>query len=416
MQCGLIGEHLTHSYSCEIHAMLADYDYKLIELAPSALDGFMREKRFDAINVTIPYKQAVMAYLDEISPTAKSIGAVNTVVNRGGKLFGYNTDYAGMLALAGRLKIDAGGKKLLILGTGGTSKTALAAAKALGAGEIYRVSRSGRDGAISYEEALDKHSDAKIVFNATPAGMFPFADTQAIHLENFKKLETVLDVVYNPLRTNLVLEAQGMKKAAEGGLYMLAAQAVYASALFLGKEASQADIERTYGTVYHEKRNIVLTGMPSSGKSSVGRLLAERTGKDFFDSDELIVEKIGMPIAEFFSRNGEAEFRRIEQEVLKVLSGKNGAVIATGGGAVLNGENVKALKRNGTVVFLDRSPEKLCPTADRPLSSSREALMKRYAERYTIYKSSADAVVNGDGTVARTAEKVFEELAEVLSR
>ena len=411
MKCGLIGEHLTHSYSCELHAMLADYDYTLMELAPSALDAFLKEKDFDAINVTIPYKQAVMAYLDEISPTAKSIGAVNTIVNKGGRLFGYNTDYAGMLALARRLKIDAKGKKLLILGAGGTSKTAFAAAKTLGAGEIYKVSRSGRDGAISYDEARDRHSDAEIIFNTTPAGMFPFPDAQAIRLENFKKLEAVLDVVYNPLRTDLVLEAQKMNRAAEGGLYMLAAQAVYASALFLGKEASGEDIDRAYRAVYNEKRNIVLIGMPSSGKSSVGRLLAEKTGKTFFDSDDLIIEKIGLPIAEFFSRNGEAAFRQIEHEVIRELSAENGAVIATGGGAVLNGENAKALKRNGTVIFLDRSPEKLFPSDDRPLSSSREALMQRYRERYDIYKSSADIAVNGDGTVDKTAEKVFEALS-----
>lgn len=410
MKCGLIGEHLTHSYSCEIHAMLADYDYKLMELAPTELDAFMKTGNFDAINVTIPYKQAVIPYLDEISPNAKTIGAVNTIVNKGGKLFGYNTDYAGMLDLAKKLKIDAAGKKLLILGTGGTSKTALAAAEALGAAEIYKVSRSCKDGAISYMEAIEKHSDAQIIFNTTPAGMFPAVDTQAMQLENFEKLEAVLDVVYNPLRTDLVLEAQKLNKAAEGGLYMLCAQAVYASALFLGKEADDRNIKRAYGAVFNAKRNIVLTGMPSSGKSSVGRLLAEKTGKAFFDSDALIVEKIGMPIAEFFSRNGEAAFRRIEHDVIKALSAKTGAVIATGGGAVLDGKNAKALKRNGTVVFIDRSPEKLFPSDDRPLSSDREALMQRYNERYEIYKRSADIIINGDGTIAQTAERIFEEL------
>ena len=410
MKCGLIGEHLTHSYSCEIHAMLADYDYKLMELAPSGLGAFMKTGCFDAINVTIPYKQAVIPYLDEISPTAKSIGAVNTIVNESGKLFGYNTDYAGMLALAKKLKINAAGKKLLILGTGGTSKTARAVAETLGAAEIYKVSRSRKDGAVSYAEAVEKHSDAQIIFNTTPAGMYPNADGQAIELEHFRQTEAVLDVVYNPLRTNLVLEAQKMNKAAAGGLYMLCAQAVYASALFLGKKAADSDIERAYKAVYNEKRNLVLTGMPSSGKSSVGRLLAEKTGKAFFDSDALIVEKIGMPIAEFFGKNGEAAFRRIEHEVIKALSVKTGAVIATGGGAVLDAENVRALKRNGTVVFLNRSPEKLFPSGDRPLSSDREALMQRYNERYEIYTRSADVVINGDGTLVQTAERIFEEL------
>lgn len=408
MRCGLIGEHLTHSYSCEIHAMLADYEYRLIELAPADLEAFLKSKSFDAINVTIPYKQAVMPYLDGISAGAESIGAVNTVVNRNGRLFGYNTDLSGMLALAHRIGIDAKGKKVLILGTGGTSKTAFHAAKALGAGEIYKVSRSGRDGALTYNEAVEKHRDAQIIFNTTPAGMFPHFDTQAIPLEGFDALEALLDVVYNPLRTNLVLAAQAMGAAADGGLYMLAAQAVYASALFLGREAATADIERAYGAVYNSKRNIVLIGMPSCGKSSVGRLLAEKTGKEFFDSDGIIVERTGMPIAELFARQGETAFRTIEHEVLAGLAAKSGAVIATGGGAVLAADNVRALKRGGTAVFLDRSPEKLVSTADRPLSPDRESLMRRYAERYEKYLSAADVTVNGDGTVGETAEKVYE--------
>ncbi len=410
MRCGLIGERLTHSYSCEIHAMLADYEYRLIELAPEDLEAFLKSRSFDAINVTIPYKQAVMPYLDKISPGAESIGAVNTVVNRNGRLFGYNTDLPGMLALAQRTGVDAKGKKVLILGTGGTSKTAFHAAKTLGAGEIYKVSRSGRDGALTYAEAAEKHCDAQIVFNTTPAGMFPRFDTQAISLEGFDALEALLDVVYNPLRTNLVLAAQAMGAAADGGLYMLAAQAVYASALFLGRKAARTDIERAYGAVYNSKRNIALIGMPSCGKSSVGRLLAEKTGKAFFDSDEIIAERTGMPIAEFFARQGEAAFRTIEHEVLAELAAKSGAVIATGGGAVLDGDNMRALKRGGTAVFLDRSPEKLVSTPDRPLSSDRESLMRRYAERYEKYLGAADVTVNGDGTVDETAEKVYETI------
>ncbi len=410
MRCGLIGERLTHSYSCEIHAMLADYEYRLIELAPEDLEAFLKSRSFDAINVTIPYKQAVMPYLDKISPGAESIGAVNTVVNRNGRLFGYNTDLPGMLALAQRTGVDAKGKKVLILGTGGTSKTAFHAAKTLGAGEIYKVSRSGRDGALTYAEAAEKHCDAQIVFNTTPAGMFPRFDTQAISLEGFDALEALLDVVYNPLRTNLVLAAQAMGAAADGGLYMLAAQAVYASALFLGRKAARTDIERAYGAVYNSKRNIALIGMPSCGKSSVGRLLAEKTGKAFFDSDEIIAERTGMPIAEFFARQSEADFRTIEHEVLTELAAKSGAVIATGGGAVLDGDNMRALKRGGTAVFLDRSPEKLVSTPDRPLSSDRESLMRRYAERYEKYLGAADVTVNGDGTVDETAEKVYETI------
>ena len=410
MRCGLIGEHLRHSYSCEIHAMLADYEYKLIELSPAELGSFLKSKSFDAINVTIPYKQAVIPYLDEISPTAKNIGAVNTIVNRDGALCGYNTDLPGMLALAGRIGIDAKGKKALILGTGGTSKTAFYAAKKLGAAEIYKISRSGRDGALTYAEAIEKHGDARIIFNTTPVGMYPDIDKQALSLEHFQNLDALLDVVYNPLRTNLVLEAQKRGVSAEGGLYMLAAQAVYASALFLGGKALQSDIERAYGAIYNAKRNIALIGMPSCGKSSVGRLLSQRTGKAFYDSDDIIVERTGMPIADFFAEHGEAAFRKAEREVIAELASKSGAIIATGGGSILDEDNVKALERSGTVVFLDRSPDKLVFSPDRPLSSDRESLMRRYAERYEKYKSAADIIVNGDGELHRTAESVYTEI------
>ena len=407
MRYGLIGEHLGHSYSREIHALIADYKYELTELKPEELGVFLRKREFNAINVTIPYKQAVIPYLDGISENAASIGAVNTIVNRNGRLFGYNTDLAGMLALAKRIGIDAKGKKLLILGSGGTSKTARAAAKILGAGEIITVSRSGKNGDVSYEEVAEKHADARIVFNTTPAGMYPDTDGQAIDLAPFKKCEAVLDVVYNPLRTDLVLDAQARGMAADGGLYMLTAQAVYASALFLGREADASDIEKTFLRVYNDKRNLVLTGMPSSGKTTVGKLLAEKTGRAFFDSDDLIIKKIGMPIAEFFKKNGEAAFRTAEAEVIAELSKKSGCVIATGGGAVLNDGNVRRLRHNGTLYFLDRSPEKLMATADRPLSSDREALMRRYNERYGIYTSTADVIINADGSVTDTAEQIL---------
>ncbi|MDO4982972.1 MAG: shikimate kinase [Eubacteriales bacterium] len=406
MRYGLIGEHLGHSYSREIHALIADYKYELAELKPEELGGFLRKREFNAINVTIPYKQAVIPYLDGISENAASIGAVNTIVNRNGRLFGYNTDLAGMLALAKRIGIDAKGKKLLILGSGGTSKTARAAAKILGAGEIITVSRSGKNGDVSYEEVAEKHADARIVFNTTPVGMFPYTDGQAIDLAPFKKCEAVLDVVYNPLRTDLVLDAQARGMAADGGLYMLTAQAVYASALFLGREADASDIEKTFLRVYNDKRNLVLTGMPSSGKTTVGKLLAEKTGRAFFDSDDIIVEKLGMPIADFFEKSGEAAFRTAESEVIAELSKKSGCVIATGGGAVLNDGNVRRLRHNGTLYFLDRSPEKLMATADRPLSSDREALMRRYNERYGIYTSTADVIINADGAVTDTAEQI----------
>ena len=435
MKYGLIGEHLTHSYSCEIHAAIADYAYELTELRPEELGDFLRRRDFCGINVTIPYKQAVIPYLDGVSGKAARIGAVNTIVNRDGKLFGYNTDYAGMRAQAERIGIRAAGKKVLILGTGGTSKTALVLAEDLGAGEILRVSRKkqspndaeskaecgrqndpqiellrGNDGIIGYEEACTLHRDAAIIINTTPAGMYPHPDGQAVTLEPFSEAEAVLDVVYNPLRTDLVLEAQSRGIPTEGGLYMLSAQGAAASALFRNIELPEGDTEKAFLNVRDKKRNIVLIGMPTSGKTSVGRLLADRTGLHFRDTDEEIVKKTGLPIPAYFEKYGEAAFRKEESAVIRALAAEGGRVIATGGGAVLNPENVRILKRNGILVFLDRSPEKLTAAPDRPLSMDREALLKRYRERYGLYCAAADLRIPGDGTVEETAASIEQEM------
>lgn len=409
MTCGLIGRRLGHSYSPQIHRALADYDYKLWELEPEELETFFRRRDFTGVNVTIPYKQAVIPLLDELSETARAIGAVNTVVRRGGKLYGDNTDSAGMAALIHRIMLSLEGKKVLILGTGGTSKTAVAVARSLGAAEVYRLSRSGRDGALTYEDAARLHADADVLINTTPGGMYPAVEGCPVALDAFPNLSGVVDAVYNPLRTNLVLQARSRGIPAEGGLYMLAAQASYASALFRGCETSQRDIDLAYQTVRREMENIVLIGMPSSGKSTVGRALAERLGKRFADSDALVTERIGMPIADYFAQRGEAAFREREQEAVADLAATGGQVIATGGGAILRPENITALRRSGRLVFLDRSPEKLIATADRPLASDREALRRRYEERYDLYCAAADLHIDGDGTVEETAQRIEKE-------
>ena len=409
MTCGLIGRRLGHSYSPQIHRALADYDYKLWELEPEELETFFRRQDFTGVNVTIPYKQAVIPLLDELSETARAIGAVNTVVRRGGKLYGDNTDFAGMAALIHRIMLSLEGKKVLILGTGGTSKTAVAVARSLGAAEVYRLSRSGRDGALTYEDAARLHADADVLINTTPGGMYPAVEGCPGALDAFPNLSGVVDAVYNPLRTNLVLQARSRGIPAEGGLYMLAAQATYASALFRGCETSQRDIDLAYQTVRREMENIVLIGMPSSGKSTVGRALAERLGKRFADSDALVTERIGMPIADYFAQRGETAFREREQEAVADLAATGGQVIATGGGAILRPENVTALRRSGRLVFLDRSPEKLIATADRPLASDREALRRRYEERYDLYCAAADLHIDGDGTAEETAQRIEKE-------
>ena len=412
MKYGLIGEHLTHSYSCEIHAQIADYEYELHELAPSELGGFLTKREFNAINVTIPYKQDVIPYLDGISDTAKRIGAVNTIVNRGGKLYGDNTDFAGMLALAKHIGVDMKGKKVLILGTGGASKTGHALAEYMGAESVYYVSRSGKNGSITYEQAVSEHSDAQVIINATPVGMFPKQGGRPIDISVFPKLEGVLDAIYNPLRTNLILDAQERGIPAEGGLYMLSAQAVHAAAVFQDIPLDESLVDKAFKSVKNDKQNIVLIGMPSSGKTTVGRILAEKCGKELADTDEYIVKKIGMPIADFFAKHGEAEFRKIEKETVAGLASTGGKIIATGGGAVLDAENVRALKQNGVLVFLDRRPENLIATDDRPLSSRRSALEKLYAERYDIYCAAAEVHIDANTTPGAEADSILKELTK----
>lgn len=412
MKYGLIGEHLTHSYSCEIHAQIADYEYELHELAPSELGGFLTKREFNAINVTIPYKQDVIPYLDGISDTAKRIGAVNTIVNRGGKLYGDNTDFAGMLALAKHIGVDMKGKKVLILGTGGASKTGHALAEYMGAESVYYVSRSGKNGSITYEQAVSEHSDAQVIINATPVGMFPKQGGRPIDISAFPKLEGVLDAIYNPLRTNLILDAQERGIPAEGGLYMLSAQAVHAAAVFQDIPLDESLVDKAFKSVKNDKQNIVLIGMPSSGKTTVGRILAEKCGKELADTDEYIVKKIGMPIADFFAKHGEAEFRKIEKETVAGLASTGGKIIATGGGAVLDAENVRALKQNGVLVFLDRRPENLIATDDRPLASRRSALEKLYAERYDIYCAAAEVHIDANTTPGAEADAILKEFTK----
>ena len=412
MKYGLIGEHLTHSYSCEIHAQIADYEYELHELAPSELGGFLTKREFNAINVTIPYKQDVIPYLDGISDTAKRIGAVNTIVNRGGKLYGDNTDFAGMLALAKHIGVDMKGKKVLILGTGGASKTGHALAEYMGAESVYYVSRSGKNGSITYEQAVSEHSDAQVIINATPVGMFPKQGGRPIDISAFPKLEGVLDAIYNPLRTNLILDAQERGIPAEGGLYMLSAQAVHAAAVFQDIPLDESFVDKAFKSVKNDKQNIVLIGMPSSGKTTVGRILAEKCGKELADTDEYIVKKIGMPIADFFAKHGEAEFRKIEKETVAGLASTGGKIIATGGGAVLDAENVRALKQNGVLVFLDRRPENLIATDDRPLASRRSALEKLYAERYDIYCAAAEVHIDANTTPGAEADAILKEFTK----
>ena len=404
MKYGLIGEKLGHSFSKEIHERLG-YDYELCEVAPEALDGFMKAKNFEGINVTIPYKQAVIPYLDEIDEVASEIGAVNTIVNRDGKLYGYNTDFYGMERLFEHAEVDPYGKKVAVLGSGGTSKTATAVLRSLGASEIIAVSRSGE---VSYNDLYKSHSDIDIIVNTTPVGMFPSISGKPVEINRFDRLSGVIDAVYNPLNTTMVIEAKEREIPAEAGLYMLVAQAIRASELFLNTRYPSYMTNVIYDGIRAEKENVVLIGMPSSGKSTVGRLLAEKLCEEFIDTDELITKKIKMPIKDFFALHGEEKFREVEAEVIREIAGRGGLVIATGGGAILRRENLTSLRYNGNILFIDRPLNLLIPTDSRPLSSDRMALENLYMTRYPIYNEACDSRIEAIGTPIEIAENILE--------
>ena len=410
---GCIGKKLTHSFSKEIHARLADYKYELIELAEEEIQPFFEEKDFEAINVTIPYKQTVIPYLDEVSDIARRIGAVNTIVNRNGRLYGYNTDYYGMSALIDRVGADLRNKKVLILGTGGTSKTARVVADDMGAREILTVSRRKTEEYITYEEALAYHSDAEIIINTTPSGMYPDCESMPIDISGFDRLESVIDAVYNPLRTNLVLDALRRGIKAEGGLYMLVMQAVVAVEKFLDTKIEKDVADRAFVSVFAEKENIVLTGMPGSGKSTVGRSLAI-DGYELIDTDAEVERRCGCTIKELIDTKGEKYFRDLETEVIRDVSAESGRIISTGGGAILREENVRCLRRNGRIFFLNAELSRLCATEDRPLSNTKEKLEGLYDERIDVYKATADAIIPDMETPAAEAEYILAKRTEMI--
>ena len=397
MEYGCIGEHLPHSFSKEIHEQIGSYQYELHELTLDQLETFMQKKDFKAINVTIPYKQAVIPYLHKTDTIAAEVGAVNTVVNKNGRLYGYNTDVYGMEALLLKNGICLTGKKVLVLGSGGTAKTANAVAKRAHAGSVYTVSRNKRECCITYEEAYAQHADADVIINTTPVGMYPDIFKSPIDLKPFYKLQAAADAVYNPLKTVFIRDAENAGATGCNGLYMLVAQAIKAYSVFMDKEFEPELCDAIYTKTLTDKQNIVLIGMPGAGKTTVGKLLAQLLGRPFYDTDEIIKEKVGMDIPEIFSLRGEASFREMETGCIKELSANNACVIATGGGAVLRQENIDALKMNGRIYFLDRPPGRIVPTADRPLTLTKEAIIQRYKERYPLYRAAADETVLCDG-------------------
>lgn len=407
MRYGLIGEKLGHSFSKIIHEKLADYTYDLIPLSLEELDVFMREKEFSAINVTIPYKETVIPYLDEVDPKAAKMGAVNTVVQRNGKLFGYNTDYFGFRYMLEHNHIQIAGKKVLVLGRGGASKAVIAVLEDMGAAEIQTIYYKIAEDSISYETCYALHTDAQVIVNTTPVGMYPNSGHTPIDLTPFTKLEAVADVVYNPLRTRLVLDAEEKGCQAIGGLEMLVGQAKYAVEIFLDQSLPEDSIDVVYKDLMAERRNLVLIGMSGCGKSTLGKLAAEKLGKTFVDTDAEIIKRIGMSIADYFAAYGEDSFRKVESEVVQEISTQNNLVISTGGGVIKNPENIRWLKGNGTVIWIQRDPELLESGNGRPLVPDQEAVLRLYKERLPLYTAAAETIIENDGNEEEALQKIL---------
>lgn len=403
LKCGLLGEKLGHSYSPQIHSMLADYEYKLFEKSPEELEDFLKSGEFDGLNVTIPYKKSVMPYCAELSPTAAQIGSVNTIVRRSdGSLYGDNTDAFGFENLIVHNGIEVKGKKALVLGTGGASVTAQAVLKNLGASEVVVISRRGED---NYEN-IAKHADAEIIANTTPVGMYPNNGKAAVDLAQFPKLSGVLDVVYNPARTALLLQAEKLCIPCAGGLYMLVSQAKRSCELFTGKSIPDSEIDRIERVLSHQMQNIVVIGMPGSGKTAVSTMLAERLGRKIFDTDTIVSEKAGVTIPEIFAAQGEAGFRKLETEATAEVGKLSGNIISTGGGVVTVADNYELLHQNGVIVWIERDTNKLARDG-RPISLSSD-LNELYAARLPLYERFADIKADNNGDINDTVNAIME--------
>ena len=408
MNCGLLGRKLGHSYSPQIHAFLGDYRYSLFEKEPEEVEAFLKSGDFTGLNVTIPYKKDVIPYLDELSPEAQRLGAVNTIVRRpNGSLIGHNTDYFGFRYLVRDSGLQVTGKKVLVLGSGGASNTAAAVLRELGANVVI-ISRTGEN---NYEN-LDLHADAAVLVNTTPVGMYPDTGRSPLRLDGFPALEGVLDVVYNPARTRILLDAERRGLVAVNGLEMLVAQAKQSAEWFTGTKIDDAVIARIHHALRLQMENIFLIGMPGCGKTTVGQQLAQRLNKKFVDADEELEKRAGRPITEIIPRDGEAAFRTLETQTLEALGKQSGLVIATGGGCVTQMRNYDLLHQNGTIFWLTRALDKL-PTDGRPLSQAGR-LEQMYEIRRPMYRSFADAVISNDGALEDTLAEIQHELEEKI--
>lgn len=405
MVYGLLGRTLRHSYSPQIHALLGDYEYRLFEVEPQDLEAFLKKREFGGINVTIPYKKDVLPYLSGISDNAKRIGAVNTIiVKEDGGLYGDNTDYDGFLCLVQKSGFQVKGKKALVLGTGGASLPISAVLSDLGAREVVFISRSGEN---NYQN-LSRHADADFIVNTTPVGMYPNNLKAPLSLSEFPNLSGVLDIVYNPQKTKLILDAERLGIPAYSGLLMLVAQGKRAAELFLGHDIPDSETDRIFKKLSTEMQNIVLVGMPGCGKTTVGKALAEQLNRPFFDADEEILKRTGKSAEAWIEACGEAVFRQKETEVLESLCKQSGTVIATGGGAVTVPENADILRQNSIVFFINRDVSAL-PVEGRPLSKAT-ALSEMYEVRLPLYRGVCDYEIAADDGVDAVVRRILEDL------
>ena len=407
LKCGLLGKKLSHSFSPQIHGELADYSYSLIELSEDEVGRFLKGGNFDALNVTIPYKKTVMPYLDEISDKARRIGAVNTITKtKSGTLRGDNTDYYGFWHTVETSGIAIKNQKVLILGTGGASLTAKTVCEDMGAEEITFVSRSGE---TNYENVYEKCADTEVIINCTPVGMYPKNGISPIVLEKFKNCKGVIDMLYNPAKTELLISAEKLRIKCVNGLTMLVAQAKKACELFLDQKISDDEIGKITNLIAHQMQNIILVGMPGCGKTTVGQLLSELTGRKVVDTDFMITEKHGRTPAEIIKTDGEEAFRIIESEAVAEAGKMSGVIIATGGGAVTKDINKNPLCQNGKIIFINRSLKAL-DTFDRPLSKNLEAL---YEKRLPLYRNFCDFEVLNDSSPKLCAQTILERFKNV---